>query len=55
MIIFINEEVIFLLQAYQNIIKEENMKIYKRLFSYAPEGKHNGYIAVFFISFIGFF
>lgn len=31
------------------------MKIYKRLFSYAPEGKHNGYIAVFFISFIGFF
>lgn len=47
MIIFINEEVIFLLQAYQNIIKEENMKIYKRLFSYAPEGKHNGYIAVF--------
>ena len=29
------------------------MKIYKRLFSYAPEGKHNGYIAVF-ISFIGF-
>ncbi|MDU0946681.1 MAG: ABC transporter transmembrane domain-containing protein, partial [Anaerococcus vaginalis] len=23
------------------------MKIYKRLFSYVPEGKHNGYIAVF--------
>lgn len=23
------------------------MKIYKRLFSYVPEGKHNGYIAIF--------
>ena len=45
-----NAMIIIIVQANLNLIgilKEENMKIYKRLFSYVPEEKHNGYIAVF--------
>ncbi len=44
-----NAMIIIIVQANLNLIgilKEENMKIYKRLFSYVPEEKHNGYIAV---------